>query len=104
MRGRTERKANAAKAKAEEKAAAVAVAKLPSEDTAATRMQASIRGRASRKAEDAKAATAAKAASGSSSPPEQPKKKHVHIPHRAKPKDEDPSKKRSACASHVAEA
>jgi len=96
MRGRTERKANAAKAKAEEKAAAVAVAKLPSEDTAATRMQASIRGRASRKAEDAKAATAAKAASGSSSPPEQPKKKHVHIPHRAKPKDEDPSKKRSA--------
>jgi len=100
MRGRTERKANAAKAKAEEKAAAVAAAKLPSEATAATRMQASIRGRASRKAAEAKAE---KAASGSSSTPEQPKKKshqHTHAAQPTKKKDEDtspsdPSKKRS---------
>ena len=109
MRGRTERKANAAKAKAEEKAAAVAAAKLPSEATAATRMQASIRGRASRKAAEAKAE---KAASGSSSTPEQPKKKshqHTHAAQPTKKKDEDtspsdPSKKRSTCAPHVAEA
>ena len=104
MRGRTERKANAAKAKAEEKAAAVAAAKLPSEATAATRMQASIRGRASRKAAEAKAE---KAASGSSSTPEQPKKKPsvaskdggAHVT----PSQTTPPK-RSTCAPHVAEA
>jgi len=74
MRGRTERKANAAKAKAEEKAAAVAAAMLPSEETAATRMQARIRGRASRKADAPSAEPAAKPSGFfASKEPEQPK-------------------------------
>ena len=59
MRGRTERKANAAKAKAGENAATASTAavlrqriaeKEASEEAAATRMQAQVRGRASRKA------------------------------------------------------